>query len=77
MDNEARPLWKLLMLARSSETNLQITCEECFALLEYDAELLANGAAFEEIRPIANHHLSLCPTCTEQFKNWLEKRDRV
>ena len=39
-----RPLWQLLLLARESKQKLQLSCEECFALLECDADRFAAGA---------------------------------
>jgi len=75
MDKAERSLWQLLLLTRDAGKPVQLTCEECFALLEYDAELLANGAALDDIRPSVNQHLSLCPMCRAKFKEWLEELD--
>jgi hypothetical protein len=69
----SRPLWQLLLLAGGAEEPIQLTCAECFALLEYDAELLAEGAPFDKIRSAASRHLSLCPECKTQFDEWIEK----
>jgi len=75
MGKISRSLWQLLLLTSASKTPVRLSCEECFALLEYDAELLANGAALDEIRPAVNHHLSLCRTCRAKFDEWLEELD--
>jgi hypothetical protein len=69
----SRPLWQLLVLASESEKSVQLTCAECFALLEYDADLWATGAPLDEIRPTVIHHLSLCSVCQAKFDDWLEK----
>jgi hypothetical protein len=71
MDNVSRPLWRLLVLTSEPEKAIQLTCAECFALLEYDADLLAAGAALDEIRPAVIHHLSLCSACQAKFDGWL------
>ena len=73
MDDHTRPLWQLLLLARDSKEAIPLTCEECFGLLEYDAELLAAGANFAEIRAIVDRHLELCSSCKAQLGKWLEK----
>lgn len=73
MNKGARPLWRLLLLTSESKQSVQLTCEECFALLEYDADLLATGTALDEIRPTVSHHLSLCSQCQPKFDAWLEK----
>lgn len=67
-----RSLWELLLLTHDTSKPVKITCEECFILLGYDADLLAGGASLEEIRPTVNHHLELCSTCRTKFDEWLE-----
>jgi len=68
----SRPLWQLLLLTRDSKKPVHLTCEGCFALLEYDINLLAAGASFEEVQTIAHHHLSFCPECQPKFNAWLD-----
>jgi hypothetical protein len=75
MEKAERSLWQLLLLTRNAGTQVQLTCEECFALLEYDANLLAGGAALDEVRPAVNYHLSLCSKCQSKFKEWLQELD--
>jgi len=72
-----RSLWQLLLLTRDVGSRVQLTCEECFTLLEYDAELLADGIVPDEIRPAVSRLLSLCPQCRAKFDGWLEKLDRI
>ena len=73
MDKMSRPVWQLLMLTSDSKKSNDLTCEECFSLLEFDAHLLATGAIFDEIRPFVSHHLALCPKCKTKFNGWLNK----
>ena len=73
MDKVNRPLWQLLSLTRDSKKTVSLTCQECFALLEYDADLLVVGANPAEVRPIVSHHLVLCSSCKSQLEDWLEK----
>ncbi len=61
------------MLVRNTKTPIQITCAECFSLLEYDANLLAAGASVDELHSSIRHHLSLCSGCESEFGQWLEK----
>jgi len=77
MDKAGRSLWQLLLLTREADTQVQLTCEECFALLEYDAERLADGIPPDKIRPAVSHHLSLCSRCRAKFDIWLEELDRA
>jgi hypothetical protein len=75
MSEKSRPLWQLLLLTNTSSVSVQLTCEECFALLDYDAELLAGGVALHQIWPAIRYHLSLCEECRVKIDNWLEKLD--
>jgi hypothetical protein len=72
IDETSRPLWQLLLLVNESEGSVQLTCEECFILLEYDADLLAAGARLDEILPSIRHHLNLCAKCQVRFDDWME-----
>jgi hypothetical protein len=45
MSEASRSLWPLLLLTRDAGPSAQLTCEECFVLLQDDAELLSKGAA--------------------------------
>ena len=77
MDKINRPLWQLLLLTRDSKKSAQLTCEECIALLEYDAELLINGADLDDVRPAIIYHLSLCSECLAKIDEWLGKPGEV
>jgi hypothetical protein len=75
MSETSRSLWQLLLLTRDAGMPVQLTCEECLTLLEYDAELLASGAALDEILPVTSHHLSLCSKCKAKINGWLKGLD--
>ena len=51
-----KPLWQLLQEEPST-----LTCDECFAVMEYYAELLAQGG--ETLLPEIIKHLDGCPSC--------------
>ena len=72
MKKETRPLWKLLLLVNDSKKDVHLTCEECIALLEFDADCLEAGADLTKIRSIVNRHLALCSSCSIQLDDWLE-----
>jgi hypothetical protein len=52
----ARSLWKLLL-----ENPSKLTCDKCFAVLEYYSELLAQGNV--DLLPEVLEHLQGCPEC--------------
>jgi len=72
MDKTHRPLWQLLLLTSDSKKFTDLSCEECFSLLEYDARLLATGATPDELHPSISHHLALCAKCQVKFDSWIK-----
>jgi hypothetical protein len=61
-----RPLWQLMLEDPSS-----LTCNECFALIEYYAEVLTRGGT--SILPKVLDHLKRCPYCTSQHREALRR----
>jgi len=59
-----RPVWQLLL-----EDPSDLTCDECFAVMEYYAELLAEGSA--DLLPEVIEHLKECPHCEAQHRKEL------
>ena len=73
VDHEPIPLWKLLLITHDHNQSFQPTFEECTELLEFDTELLADGAELDEIKPTIYYHLALCSPYREQLNDWSEK----
>lgn len=72
----SQPLWQILLKA-SNPDQAELTCDECFALLEYYSSRAADGEDFEEIKQATRKHLAACPHCREQHLqrlNQLEER---
>jgi hypothetical protein len=59
-----RPVWQLLL-----ENPSDLTCDECFAMMEYYAELLAKGST--GLLPEVVEHLKECPNCEVQYREEL------
>jgi hypothetical protein len=59
-------LWQLLR-----EDPADLTCDECFAIMEYYAELLARGG--EDLLPEIMKHLEGCPSCRTEHRAALQK----
>jgi len=73
----SRPLWQLLMLISNQEKNTPFTCDECFTLLEYDADQLAAGGDINKLRPAAMHHMALCSKCRTEIINRLDRLEGI
>jgi len=63
-------LWRLLQEEPSA-----LTCEECFAVMEYYAELLAQGG--EALLPEIMKHLDGCPSCRMEHRAALGRLVRM
>jgi hypothetical protein len=59
-----RPLWQLLL-----EDPSDLTCDECFSVMEYYAELLAKGST--DLLPEVIEHLKGCPSCEVRYREEL------
>jgi uncharacterized protein with PIN domain len=68
----SRPLWQLLVHELDFDNGQELTCEECFAVLEYYADLLACGANPEKLHQPMHRHLAHCPNCRKQFQQWIK-----
>jgi hypothetical protein len=60
-----RALWELLL-----EDPSDLTCGECFAVLEYYAEVLAGPGS--DLLPRIIEHLERCPDCALQHQEELQ-----
>jgi len=69
-------LLQLLSVTSDPKVAVILTCEQCFALLEYDADLLVAGADPAELRPSVSQHLALCSSCQSQINDWIDKLER-
>jgi hypothetical protein len=49
----------------------EITCEECFDLLDEYVDLEANGADADTAIPGMREHLDGCPACSEDHESLL------
>jgi hypothetical protein len=63
-------LWQLLR-----RTPSDLTCDECFAVLEYYAELLAQGG--EDLLPEITKRLEGCPSCQTEHRAALQQLVRI
>ena len=61
-DRQERTLDKLL-----GPTGYQVTCEECFELLDEYVDLEAMGADADARVPGMRAHLDGCPACREDY----------
>ncbi len=58
-----RPLWQLLIDFKKSQRERNLTCDECFTILEFYADQLASGVDPQIVQPEIKQHLAGCPDC--------------
>ena len=68
------PLWKLLLITHNKpDKPFHPTVNDCIELIEFDAQLLANGDRLDDIRSDLDYHLKLCAPYKEQLEDLLGK----
>ncbi len=68
------PIDALLRLLRqvSRTREDEISCDDCFDLLDAFAELVHNGENAAGLMPLVQQHLDLCRDCREEFEALIE-----
>jgi len=75
---EIRPLWRLLLAATIQKEGVSLSCDDCFAILEYLADLRARvGVSIDLLRMLARNHLSCCPNCRKYYLQRLEQLESM
>lgn len=52
----------------SNTQDVELTCDEVFAVLDQFAELAARGEDVSKLMPLVKHHLGMCPDCLDEYK---------
>mgnify|MGYP001619041051 CR=1 FL=1 len=51
----------------SNTQDVEMTCDEVFAVLDQFTELAARGEDISKLMPLVKHHLDMCPDCQEEY----------
>ena len=84
MDNKRRSLWQLLLLLKDPRVKIDLSCDECYDLLMYDADLLASGVEIKALEKSIQRHLTTCAKCQkdvvkrgdEALERYIKNKDR-
>ena len=71
MISEPRPLWKILIQTATPNAQTPLSCADCFAILEYLADVDVAGADRNMLVRAAQKHLATCPDCQEYYQRRL------
>jgi hypothetical protein len=63
-------LWQVLVHA-AQDADQPLSCEECYLLIDYLADLLASGYPQEQVLRQAEKYLSRCPDCRVEHQHAL------
>ena len=61
-------LWQTLLKSALETEEYEITCEECFDVLDLYADLILDGADPSEIMPLVEQHLHQCNCCARELE---------
>jgi Zn finger protein HypA/HybF involved in hydrogenase expression len=64
----AKRTWQLLLQSALETEEYEITCLDCFDMLDQYADLLLDGMDPDEIMLEVKQHLNHCPGCTGEFE---------
>ncbi len=76
-----RPLWQTLLNLIKKKEKSNLSCDECFELLEYLVEVSAlapekmDVPEFVQLQNVARIHLNSCPHCREHHLHLLEEME--
>ena len=66
-----RPIWRILTAAAEPGSEVTLTCDECFAIMEHLAFEAIKGLDQEMIHRAIRRSIAHCPDCTEHHKQRL------
>lgn len=61
-------LWQTLLKSVLETEDFELTCEECFNVLDLYADLLLEGADPAKLMPTVKQHLSQCNCCESELE---------
>ncbi len=73
-----RPLWRLLLSFLNERPEREFSCDECFSMLEYLADIGAQNAVGQDhLQLLIRRHLSVCPQCSEHYMQVIESMEQL
>ena len=66
-------LWQILIKIRNGPSSADLTCDECFTLLDYLVSQISQEALLDELYEVALKHWQHCPHCREHHLRRLKE----
>jgi hypothetical protein len=58
---------KLLRMIENTK-EVEFSCDDVYHLLDQYSEAVVQGKNAEELMPLVEHHIDMCPDCREEFE---------
>ncbi|MBI4670308.1 MAG: hypothetical protein HY741_01395 [Chloroflexi bacterium] len=76
-ESEFPALWEILRATNDPQDRTVLTCDECFAIMEYLADCAVAGAKREAIFAAAQKHLARCPDCRIEHAERIQALEKL
>ena len=70
-----RSLFEIFIQSSMPGKDTSLTCDECFAVMEYFVELVSEGFTLDEIKKPLLKHIAHCPDCQEHHLGRLSEME--
>ncbi|MDP1715785.1 MAG: hypothetical protein Q8L41_13680 [Anaerolineales bacterium] len=68
MQADKSEMMQKMLTMLSNTQDVELTCDEVFAVLDQFAELAAQGEDVTGLMPLVQHHLDMCADCWDEYK---------
>ncbi len=68
MQADKSEMMQKMMAMLSNTQDVELTCDDVFAVLDQFAELAARGENVTQLMPLIQQHLDMCEDCREEYK---------
>jgi hypothetical protein len=58
---------KLLKMLENTQ-EVEFSCDDVYHLLDQYSEAVVQGENAEQLMPLVEHHINICPDCREEFE---------
>ena len=58
---------KLLKMLENTQV-VEFSCDDVYHLLDQYSEAVVQGENAEQLMPLVEHHINICPDCREEFE---------
>jgi hypothetical protein len=58
---------KLIQMVEKTQ-EIELPCDDVYQILDQYTELVYQGENAQELMPLVEHHIEICPDCREEFE---------